>query len=237
MGIISDCARSKLLVMLALAAICSMVAGCAPGPQMYVGRTTVMERSILAGGRTRKQTPAMQKRRLDTLVELATSQKVLSNAAETLSSLGLRHSPPEILAATTVEPVTGTNIIAIEVTLPDAKDAKIAADVVAAEFKKAFGDQCISASVDRRQSLQMKAHSAESKLDDACAALNAYHRISRNGQVADPALAKLQGDMIAAKDTYTKAKTDLAEAILEEKCAKSSNALATIDPAFVRPAK
>ena len=89
--------------------------------------------------------------KLSNLGVIATSERVLSNAVSTLSDLGVHETPEQILAATSVQPVKDTNILAVEVTLPardmseEAKrsaqeDAKVAADVVAAEFKRAYAE-------------------------------------------------------------------------------------------------
>jgi succinoglycan biosynthesis transport protein ExoP len=77
---------------------------------------------------------------ISNLGNLATSQRVMQNAAQTLSDLGLNYDARRILSATSVTPVRDTNILAIEVTLSDAEAAKVAADVVAAEFKKVYAD-------------------------------------------------------------------------------------------------
>lgn len=91
---------------------------------MFIGRTTVMES---AQG---------QPTRLGDLENLTTSQAVLSGAAQSLSDLGV--NPAQVLQGVKVEPINDTNILAIEVTSPDAKEAKVAADVIAAELKKAY---------------------------------------------------------------------------------------------------
>lgn len=99
------------------------------GRQMYIGRTTVMEVMSQPGDR---------KSSLGELGNLATSQTVLSNAAQTLSELGM--NPSEVLPGTTVTPVKDTNILSIEVTSTDAKQAKVAADTLGAELKKAYSE-------------------------------------------------------------------------------------------------
>lgn len=95
---------------------------------MYVGRTTLME----SGQRGNYE------RQMAELGNVATSQAVLSNAAQTLLGLGVKSTPQEVLTHTTVTPVRDTNILAIEVTLPDAMEAKVATDVIAAETKKEY---------------------------------------------------------------------------------------------------
>ncbi|MCX6344119.1 MAG: polysaccharide biosynthesis tyrosine autokinase [Armatimonadetes bacterium] len=74
------------------------------------------------------------------MASIATSQRVLESAIDTLRDLSLNMKVDEILRATRVEPVKDTNIMAIEVTLPDPEVAKVAADVIAAEFKKVYAE-------------------------------------------------------------------------------------------------
>ena len=111
---------------------------------LYRAHTTVME----SGGMTQEGIPLypepyMQldlQLRLSNLSNIATSQRVLKDAAATLSDLGLKFTADEILRRTSVQPVRDTNILAIEVTLPDGREAKVAADVMADEFKKIYGE-------------------------------------------------------------------------------------------------
>lgn len=113
---------------------------------LFIGRTTVMEsKSIQQTGIPIFASQMMGSSvdlqlQLSNLGNLATSQRVLSNAAQTLADLGMNYTPQQVLAATSVTPVRDTNILAIEVMLPDAKSAKVAADVIAAEFKKVYAD-------------------------------------------------------------------------------------------------
>ena len=104
---------------------------------MYVGRTTLME----SLGPPMKDEEHYYQMRMVNLGNLATSSAVLSNVARTLSDLGMEFTPQEVLSGTSVTPVRDTNILAIEVTLPDAKEAKVAADVIAAEMKKEYADR------------------------------------------------------------------------------------------------
>lgn len=138
--------RRWLIVLGTLAAVLCVAYWNHNAEPMYVGRTTVMEskniqqvgvplfQSQLLGGAMDIQL------QLSNLGNIATSQRVLSNSARTLSDLGMKYSPEDILKKTQVAPVRDTNILAIEVTLPDAGAAKVAADVIAAEFKKVYAD-------------------------------------------------------------------------------------------------
>ena len=111
---------------------------------LYRAHTTVME----SGGMTQQGIPLypepyMQldlQLRLSNLSNIATSQRVLTSAAATLSDLGLKFTAKDILGRTSVRPEGDTNILAVEVTLPDGREAKVAADVIAGEFKKVYGE-------------------------------------------------------------------------------------------------
>ena len=212
--------------------------GCVPRQQMYVGRTTLMVKSMMMPvGRTKTQSTALQNRQMNTLVNLAMSERVISDAVQTMSSIGLKHSPGEMLGATTVAPIKNTYIIAVEVTLPDPKDAKVAADIVGAEIKKAANNLRASELGEMRRSAETRTQAASEQLDIACKALSSYEQGNKQQASTDPALIKLQGNVAAAKDCYTKAEADLAGVISEQKSAKLCDALATVDPAFVHPVR
>ena len=103
---------------------------------LYTGRTTLIEGENVSkapGGATAHP----QGRNL---TKLLSSTAVMRGASKTLADLGLKLTPPEIIRATSVSAVRDTNIVAVEVTLPDQDEAKIAADVLSAEMKKAYAD-------------------------------------------------------------------------------------------------
>lgn len=89
---------------------------------LYIGRTTIMTPHGDTAGFAR----------------LATGRQVLSNSSKTLADRGIRMSPKQILSAMAIVPVKDTYIIAIEVTLPDPKQAKETADVIAAELQRDY---------------------------------------------------------------------------------------------------
>ena len=138
--------RRWLIILGTLAAVLAVAFWNYNSEPIYTGRTTVMEsKSIQQVGIPLFQSQMMGNAtdlqlQLSNLGNLATSQRVLSNAAQTLSDLGMKFTPAQVLSATSVTPVRDTNILAIEVTLPDAESAKVAADVIAAEFKKVYAD-------------------------------------------------------------------------------------------------
>lgn len=138
--------RRWLIILGTLAALLAVWSWNAATEQKYVARTVLSE----ASGVQQMGVPLFQSQmmsnnmdlqlQLSNLGNIATSQRVMSNAAQKLWELGLKFSPKDILAATSVTPVRDTNYLAIEVTLPDSNDAKVAADVIAAEFKKVYAD-------------------------------------------------------------------------------------------------
>jgi|GEM_PF-2133955 len=225
------------LTVCVMALACVLVVGCksgrnSTGSQMYVGRTTVAETSALPGDLTQELTPAMQQQRLMNLGNLAGSQRVLQNAANALSDLGMKHSPEQILTATSITPVRDTSILAIEVTLPDAKEAKVAADVIANEFKKVYNELQSTPLSIRREFYQYSSRNAASTLIRSVNAVTAYKR-THGSSPDDAELVKLEADAAVAKDSYVSTKKKLAEAIVEEQLAMSEVPLRTIDPAFV----
>lgn len=111
---------------------------------LWTGRTTVIEQE----GMSSRAIPLYPERylqlepqaRLSNLSGIASSQRVLQSARMTLEDLDLKLTADEILGRTNISPQRDTNILQIEVTLPNPEDAKIAADVIAAEFKKVYGE-------------------------------------------------------------------------------------------------
>ncbi|NLN75535.1 MAG: polysaccharide biosynthesis tyrosine autokinase [Armatimonadetes bacterium] len=138
--------RRWLILLGTLAALIAVVFWNSSSEPLYTGRTTVMEsKSIRQIGVPLYQSqlissPTDLQLQISNLGNLATSNRVMQNAAMTLADLGLKYEPREVLAATSVTPVKDTNTLAIEVTLPSQEAAKVAADVVAAEFKKVYAE-------------------------------------------------------------------------------------------------
>lgn len=200
--------------------------------QMYVGRTTLADRSTLIGSAGRNPSQTIEQR-LDVLGNIATSQRVLSNTAATLSDLGMKSTPVEILSATAVIPVRNTGILAIEVTLPNAPEAKVAADVLAAEFKKVYEDMRNAPISNRREFLEAQVTGAAGEVRKAFKALASYKRAHPRRQ-DDPELAILEVDAQTARDHYASVKKQLGDARMAEQYTKTDRELVTLDPAFVR---
>ena len=138
--------RRWLIVLGTLAAVLMVAYWNFTSEPRYVGRTTLMEsKSIQQAGVPLYQSEMMGttidlQLQLSNLGNIATSQRVLANAAQTLQDMDMELSPEQVLAATQILPVRDTNILAVEVTLPDAREAKVAADVIAVEFKKVYAE-------------------------------------------------------------------------------------------------
>lgn len=113
-------------------------------PQLYKGHVELME----SQGMSREGIPLYPEQllqmdvqlRLSNLGRIATSQPVLRNSLITMRDFGVVIDPDYLVKHTTVEPVKDTNILAIEVSLPNGRDAKTAADVIALEFTKVYSE-------------------------------------------------------------------------------------------------
>lgn len=191
--------------------------------QMYVGRTTLMESGQHGSS----------ERQMARLGNIATSQAVLSNAAQTLSQLGMKSTPQEVLSHMSVMPVRDTNILAIEMTLPDPQEAKVAADVIASELKKAYADTNNASISQRREFLEAQIKPTREAMIRAQDALIRYRQGNRFENEAN--MAALTADLKSATDTYGLMRRKLDEAKIREQQSRNEAALKTIDPAFVRP--
>lgn len=172
--------RRWLIILGTLAAVLAVAFWNYNSEPLYTGRTTVVEsnniqqmgiplfQSQMMGNSTDIQL------QLSNLGNIATSQTVLQNAAQTLSDLGMRFTPEQVLSATSVAPVRDTNILAIEVTLPDAKSAKVAADVIAAEFKKVYADLNNASVSQSREFIQAQIDSTRTAMIRAQDAVKRY---------------------------------------------------------------
>ncbi|MHB9035837.1 MAG: GumC family protein [Armatimonadota bacterium] len=192
-------------------------------PSLYTGRTTVME----SKGMSREGIPIYAEQqymmdtqlRLSNLGSIATSQRVLTNAAETLRDLNLSFTPADILDKTSVQPVKDTNILAVEVTLENPQEAKVAADVIAAEFKRAYTEINNSAVKQSREFIEAQLETTRKAMVRAQEALKEYKK--QNGIVA------IDQQSLAAVQRLSQAKMDLSRA--EADYSASSARLGKID--------
>lgn len=196
--------RRWLIILGTLTAVLAVAYWNFKAEPLWTGRTTLMEsKSIQQTGvplfnSEMMSGPVDVQLELSNLGNLATSQRVMSSAANTLADLGMNHSPREILSATSVSPVRDTNVLAIEVTLPDAKEAKVAADVIAAEFKKVYADINTASVSQSREFIQGKIESTRQAMVRAQDALKRYKE--GNGVVSiDAQLQATVGRMAQAQ--------------------------------------
>lgn len=154
---------------------------------LYTAKTTLMEsRGMTRGGTALYPEQYLQldlQLQLSNLATIATSQRVLSASAETLSDYGLKYSPEQILASTVVQPERDTNILAVEVTLPSGKEAKIAADVIAGEFKQAYGELNNAAVRQSREFIEAQLDTTRKAMAEAQEALKNYKEANQIAQL------------------------------------------------------
>lgn len=148
---------------------------------------------------------------LSNLGNIATSQTVLDNALQMLSDYGFSFTPDQILAATDVTPVRDTNFLAIDVTLPDPKEAKVAADVIASEFKN-FYAELNTKSV--RESKDFIAKQIPNTRDAMIKAQDAVRDYKKQNHVV-----QIDQQLMATVTKITQAQSLAAQAIIEHQAA------------------
>ncbi len=186
--------------------------------QLYTGRTTVMEPS----GMSMDQIPLYPEQfaqldmnlRLSNLGSIASSQRVMQNASLTLADLGMKFTPGEILSHTNVSPVRDTSQLAIEVTLPEQNEAKIAADVIAAEFKKVYGDLSNSAVRQSREFIEAQLETTRKAM------VKAQNELSRFKQ--ESGVVQLDSQTGAIIQRLAGAKGEIAQAQASEMAAQAA---------------
>jgi succinoglycan biosynthesis transport protein ExoP len=188
---------------------------------LYTGRTTLVESKSLS----REGIPLYPdmpvygdvvdvQLRLSNLGTIATSNKVMQDAAEVLSDLGSRYTPEEILSNTKVAPVRDTNILSIEVTLPDPTEAKKAADVVASALKNVY-DDLNNASV--RQSREFIEAQLQTTKRAMIKAQNALRRFKEENEVV-----MLDQQSVASIQRMSQVKSELSAATAAYEAASAS---------------
>ncbi len=147
-------------------------------PQAYVGHVELME----SQGMSREGIPLYPEQllqmdvqlRLSNLGRIATSQPVLRNALVTMRDFGVIIDGDYLVKHTTVEPVKDTNILAIEVSLPDGRNAKTAADVIALEFTKVYSELNNAALRQSREFIEGQIASTKQSMIGAQSTLEKY---------------------------------------------------------------
>ena len=200
-------------------------------PTMYVATTTLMDPIALSD----TSSPETRSARLAIVMSIARSNRVIRDAIAVLNDLGLKYSPDELMNAARVYPTGSPGMLAINVHLPDARQAKAAADVLASELKKVYAE--IRLAGPRRNTKLVEAQVADlrEQMKQAYAALDQHKRdTSKSRDVGE--LAVLEADAQIARDNYIAIGARLFDAKLAEQEAASLPALVTVDPAFVVPA-
>lgn len=189
---------------------------------LYTGRTTVVESKSLSSEGTPlfPQVPYYGatdvQLRLSNLGMIATSNKVMQDAAEVLSDLGSRYTPEEILRNTKVAPVRDTNILSVEVTLPDPMEAKKAADVVAASMKNVYDDLNNAAVRQSREFIEAQLQTTKNAMVKA---QNALRRFKEENEVV-----MLEQQSVAAIQRLSQVKSELSAATAAYEAASASAA-------------
>ena len=178
--------RRWLIILGTLAAVLAVWSWNISSEKLYVARTVLAEPTPAQG----MGVPIFQSQLMTTTVDvqlqlsnlgnIATSQTVMQRAYEALLDLGLKFTPEQILRATSVTPVRDTSFLAIEVTLPDPKDAKVAADCVAAAFKNVYADLNSQSVTQSRQFIEdqiASTHEAMVKAQDALRRYKEQHGV------------------------------------------------------------
>lgn len=202
-------------------------AGC--GKPMYTARTTLMA-APGGPGHGIKGGP-------DAIVKIGSSQKVLNASIQTLEDLGLQYQPEELLPYTAIFVEPHTNIVAIEVTLPDGREAKVAADVIAAEIKKAYTEDRVAAARRNRESLEARTEDLRKRMHEAKAALDRHNKAQKGVRAEDADLAAFESAARAAARQYAAAKKKLEDATIKEQDASKTCVLRTISSATVHRAR
>lgn len=195
----------------------------------FMARTTLMESKGMseAGVDPFPEQYMMQmdaQLRLSNLVNIATSRRVLVNTYQALHDYGLSYDPDEILQHLNVQPEKDTNILAIEVTLPAKKligeseeDAEArtkqesiqVASVVAAQFKKVYGDINNSAVKQSREFIEGQLATTRDAMVKAQNALKDYKQQNNISQLDQQTIALIQR-LSQAKTDYNTANANFS---------------------------
>lgn len=219
-----------LLILLMISTV--LITGCQSKKQMYIGRTTLIENKALFGPSVYKPSAQLTERRINTLVSIATSDRVMMNSANILRDLGLVSSPQKLLSSVTIEPVQNTNILTIEVQLPDPQEAKLAADVIASEFKRSLAEIRLSELKQRHR--QLKEQLLRAEHDMAIAYTDLSNASNKQGPAKNAVeMAKMEADVKATTTVYSSFKIEYNKLGAEIKMAKNQPVMITIDPAHI----
>ena len=147
-------------------------------PDKWTGRCRVMERQpnqsgVSVYGQPYAMNNAVEIHLAD-LAHIATSNSVIIKAISSLGDLGIAMEPQKLIQTLRVEPVADTQILQIEVTSTDMLEAKSAADVIAAEFRRFYSDLVSGATVQSRDFIEKQLKDAKKNVEKAREARKDY---------------------------------------------------------------
>ncbi|MBP5093458.1 MAG: polysaccharide biosynthesis tyrosine autokinase [Abditibacteriota bacterium] len=185
-------------------------------PTFYVGRTTIQEALGSAHiGVPIYQSQLMQtqmdlQQRLSNLSNLATSREVMTHALDLIKIEGL--DVEKISSHTKVSAVKDTNIIAIEVTLENSDQAKVAAGAIAEAFKEYYGEITNQAITNSRIFISNQLIDAKNNMDKAQNDMRKFKEQTGIVQL-DTHMSGLVQRLNNAKIQNANDKSDLASAV------------------------
>ena len=201
-------------------------------PRMYRATTILMDPIALSD----TSSPETRSARVAILTGLARGMRVMTAASNTLSDLGLDLSPSALMESTRVYAAGCPGTLGIDVHMADAKHAKVAADVIAAELKRIYGEIRLAGPRQTREFLEAQAEELREQVKRHYALL--YHHqsdSSKRGDVGE--IAVLEAEAQIARDNYIAIGARLFDAKLAEQEAAILSALMTVNSAYVYPAR
>lgn len=165
--------RRRWLVLTCMAACIGIVMFycLAMTPTTYIGETRVMERQPTEMGvpvyGEQAIIQANIEMHLSDLAHIAASNTVVERSTETLGQLGVSLDPKKLMATLKIEPVPDTQILSIKVSSTKPDEAKAAADVVSAEFRRFYRELVTGATEQSREFIEKQLRDAEAKLAKA----------------------------------------------------------------------
>ena len=219
------CLKTFAAITLSIIAATTIGSGAsAADDQLYTARTTLIETGTLS--------ERNDSNRLATLAEIATSGRVMGAAARVFADFGLDKT--QILGSVTARAVKDTSILAIEVTWPNPQEAKLAADVIATEFKRAYAEIYTASARQTRAFLEA---ALETVLRGMKGANESLYQYKKTHKKRDVKLVQLETEARVATEDYLMLRRKLREATIDEQRLKNTCAMRTIDPAVVFPVR
>ncbi len=197
---------------------------------LYVGRTTL----VLIPQRANHLKKWQTRYSLGTVAVLAETREVLGGACRTLADLGRPLAPDELRKSSSVERIPEADLLAVEVESPDPKEAKMVADVLASELRRAWQKAALLPVRTDLETLRQQVRVESAALSQDQARLRAA--LAKTGDRASREVERLTIDAQVRVKAYARLQSEFKEGLLAEEWLKSHNLLATVDPAYVYPA-